>query len=471
MSRNKRKKEYLRTESGNAERFAAEYGTLVKFDHQRERWLLWDSLRHRWLEDRQSKVRVLMRETIRQQFRRVVDLPESDERKKEIRWSLRSESRNVLDASLELAKSIAPLGDDGEGWDANPWLLGVANGIVDLRTATLRQAKTDDHITLYSPVAFDRGAKCPHFEKFIFEVCNGDKELVGFIQRAMGYTLTGLSDEQCLFLCHGSGANGKSTLLGIVHHILGDYAVNVPFSALEKQGRSNITNDLAMLSGRRFATALETGEDVQLNEARIKTITGGDQITARYLYHEHFTFNPTHKLWLAVNHKPRILDESEGMWRRMRLIPFEKQFSGENRDNKLSDKLKAEAPGILAWAVEGALQWQKEGLGQPPSVAKATAAYRKESDHLAGFLDECCLRLPARGVPVAALWKRYLQWAEDNEEPTLSRRAFSDRMQRAGYRKGRSGHGGTRVWVGLTLADRVTSADTISNDSSIAKSI
>jgi len=467
MSMKHRIRSYLRTESGNAELFAAERGKVVKFDHKRGRWLIWDVRKGRWVLDEAGRVRILMRDTLRRQLRIAIDLPESEDRQKRIKWGLKSESRYVLDASLELAKSIAPVRDDGEKWNSNPWLLGVANGVVDLKTGKLRPAKPEDRVTLYSPVPFDAAAGCPRFEQFLLEIFKGDRDLVRFIQRAFGYSLTGCGDEQCLFLCHGSGANGKSTLLGIFHYILGDYAVNVPFSALEKQGRSSIPNDLAMLEGRRFATALETGEDVRLNEARIKAITGGDPITARYLYHEHFTFEPTHKLWLAVNHKPRILDESEGMWRRVRMVPFDSQFSGKHRDNKLLDKLKAEAKGILAWAVKGALEWQKEGLGEPPAVAKATAAYRVESDHFAQFLDECCMQAPLVEVPVTTLWTRYAQWTDDNGEPTLSRRAFSDRMQKAGYRRGRSGHQGSRVWLGLTLADRLTPADMISHNSGV----
>ena len=380
-------------------------------------------------------------------------MPDGDERKKRLRWGLKSESRYVLEASLDLAKSINPVRDDGQKWDANPWLLGVANGIVDLRTGKLREAQPGDRVTLYSPVAFDDTAACPRFEQFMLEIFHGDINLVRFMQRAIGYSLIGVTDEQCLFVCYGTGANGKSTLLGVLHYILGDYAVNVPFSALEKQGRSNITNDLAMLSGRRFATALETGEDVRLNEARIKTVTGGDPITARYLYHEHFTFNPTHKLWLAVNHKPRILDESEGMWRRVRMIPFETHFSGTDRDDKLPEKLRAEAPGILAWAVRGAQEWQRDGLGEPTAVAAATAAYRQESDHLEDFQGEYCVIDAKASVTTAALWAEYQRWTSGAGIEPLSRTAFTERLRQRGFKEERFGHAGTRGWRGLRLAN------------------
>lgn len=460
VSKKSKAQTYLRTESGNAEMFAAHYADTVRFDHKQGRWLIWNYKQGRWVEDKQQRVR-RMAAIARRRLRAASSLPEHHEdRLHEIKWALSSESRYCNDASLELAKSVSPISDGGEKWDTHPMLLGVANGIVDLRRGSLRAAKPKDRITLYSPVAFDPEARCPRFEQFILEVCNGDKDLVSFIQRAIGYSLTGRTDEQCLFFCYGSGANGKSTLLGVLHHILGNYAVNVPFSALEKLGRSNIPNDLAMLAGRRFATAIETGEDVRLNESRIKAITGGDPITARYLYHENFTFTPTHKLWLAFNHKPRIADESEGMWRRVRLIPFTRQFSGEERDDTLLDTLKAEAPGILAWSVRGCQQWQKEKLGQPRTVVDATVAYREESDHLAQFIDECCVVSPGGSVPSATLWKRYLQWAEANEEAPLSRQGFTERMKKKGFGVGRSGHQGTRTWLGLTLyADTLTLAN------------
>jgi putative DNA primase/helicase len=187
--------------------------------------------------------------------------------------------------------------------------------------------------------------------------------------------------------------------------------------------------------------------------------------TARYLYHENFSFEPTHKLWLAFNHKPRIADESDGMWRRVRLIPFTRQFSGAERDNQLPDKLKTEAPGILAWAVRGCLAWQKKRLGTPQVVANATDEYREESDHLAQFIDECCAVAVGSSVSSATLWTRHLRWAEDNEETPLSRQAFADRMKKNGFRKGRSGHQATRTWERLTLyADTLTPADTVSQD-------
>jgi putative DNA primase/helicase len=461
MSRSKATHFYPRTDSGNAELFAAIYGEIVRFDHKQQRWLIWDGKRRRWAEDTQGKTRGLMKATARQRHEIAFKSVESEERTRQVRWALGSESYYRIDKALELAKSETPISDDGEGWDADPWLLGVANGVVDLRTGTLRSECPGDRITKHSPVQYDPSAKCLRFEQFVSEIFNGDSETIRFVQKAVGYSMTGVVTEQCLFCCYGSGANGKSTLFGVLHHILGlgEYAANLPFSALELQNRNN--NDLAMLVGARFATAAETREGARLNEQRIKSLTGGDPITAKWLYHDPFTFQPTHKHWLAFNHKPVIADETEGMWRRVRFIPFTRQFMQKEQDRDLLDTLKAEAPGILAWAVKGCLLWQREGLGIPPAVAEATSAYREESDHLGQFTDECCICDAGASVPSTDLWRRYCRWVEENEEVPLSRQVFAERMEKRGFRRGRSGHEGTRTWEGIRLcADTLTLADT-----------
>ncbi len=455
-------KSYSRTDSGNAELFADVCGKYVRFDHKRGRWLIWDLEHSRWFEDGTGQVRQLVKGAARQRLKAAAEISDDTERKSHTRWALESESRYRIDAALELAKSIQPIADNGRGWDAEPLLFSASNGVIDLQTGKGRRAKQEDHITLYSPVQFDSTAKCPRFERFILEICNGDPQLAAFIQRAIGYSLTGCVDEQCAFFCYGTGANGKSTLLNLLHYIFGNYAVNLPFSALELTGRGSIPNDTAMLAGRRFATAIETRESVRLNEARIKAITGGDPITARHLYHEHFTFNPTHKLWLAFNHKPIIADESEGMWRRVRLIPFTRNFSGSDRDNKLLGILKAEAPGILAWAVRGSLQWQREGLGEPQAVKSATSAYRAESDHVEEFIGECCGVEPSATVTSAALRERYINWTTQNEETPLSQNAFAERLRQRGLQKDRDGHAGTRTWRGIRLIEAVPSPEQLS---------
>ena len=241
---------------------------------------------------------------------------------------------------------------------------------MNLQTGRLLNGTLSQRITRHTDVAFDPAAQCPQWERFQADIFNGDAELVTFIHRAIGYSLTGDTSEQCLFPCYGGGANGKSTFLEVVRHVLGGYAHNLPFSAFELHARSSIPNDVASIVGKRFATACETNESARFNEARVKALTGSDTISARFLYSEFFSFTPTAKIWLAFNHKPVVADDSEGFWRRIHLIPFLREFKGDAADKDLKAKLCSEAPGILAWAVRGCLAWRTEGL-QPPATVKA----------------------------------------------------------------------------------------------------
>jgi len=481
-NRKKVPREFLRNDSGNAELFASLYRDAVLFDHKQQRWLTWEASKGRWVEDRTGRVYEFAKDAARTRVTLALSWPRGTDQERasqiaEIKWAINSQSLYRIKAALELAKCVPSMGDTGEGWDSDPWMLGVANGVVDLRTGKLRPGTQQDLFTKFSPVEFDPSATCPRFERFLNEIFNGDAALISYMQRMIGYCLTGSGQEQCVFCWYGSGANGKTTLSVVLRYIFGDYAVNLPFSALEMKNRNS--NDLVALAGARLATAAETNEGVRLNEARLKMLTGGDPITARRLYQESFTFQPTHKLVLAFNHKPVIADDSEGMWRRMRLIPFTRQFKPEEQDKNLLDELKAEGPGILAWTVRGCMLWQEQGLGMPPAIAEATAAYREESDHLGEFIEDCCVVEASATVTSGMLWKRYQEWADEYEEVPLSRGIFAERLEKRGFRRDRCGHGGTRSWVGIGLChskapqssascpsngDRVTQGDTTSDN-------
>ena len=461
------KRQFPRSDTGNAEVIAALFGDELCYDHKQGRWLIWNKSRRRWNEDKTNEIRKFAIQAARHRLMLAIRIADKDERETEIRWAIHCEDRHRLDAALEIAKSLAPICDPGDRWDANPWLFGVANGVVNLKTGKLRCEWPDDRITKHSPVYFNLSAACPRFEQFLSEIFTGVIALIDYTLRVVGYCLTGLVKEQCVFCWYGSGANGKTTLCLVLRYIFGDYAVNLPFSALELKNRN--TNDLVALAGARLATAAETNEGVRLNEARIKVLTGGDPITARRLYHESFTFDPSHKLVLAFNHKPIIADDSEGMWRRVHLTPFTCSFL-EKPDQELPDQLKAEAPGILAWAVRGCLLWQENGLGAPPAVAEATAAYREESDHVGEFIEDCCVVEPGAKVASSVLWERYQKWVRVNEEVPLSRQVFAERLVRRGFRRNRGGHGGTRTWAGLRLLETTSPSDgdTVTQDDAVS---
>ena len=444
------------TDAGNAELFASLYGASasVRFDHKQGRWLIWDG--KRWSEDRTERVYQLMKQTARVRHKLAFGLLRdqdgiTEEGKRQAKWAMTSEGHYRIKAALELAKSQEPISDDGEGWDSDPYLFGVENGVADLRTGELRPEMPEHGITKHSPISFDREAKCPRFLKFIDEICCENADLAQFLQKAIGYSLTGLTTEQCFFCCNGVGANGKSTLLDVLYLIFGEYAANLPFSALELHARNRF--DLVMLVGARFVTAIETREGVRLNEQRIKALTGSDRITAEQKYKNAFTFSPTHKLWLAFNHPPVISDASPSMWRRVRMVPFNREFKGGAADKSLPTILRAEAPGILAWMVKGCLRWQSEALGMPLAVASATVDYQAKSDHIEQFLEVCCEREASATVGTMALFSRYREWAEQVDELPLPIQAFTESMTKKGFQLARVGVDRSRVWRGLRLCE------------------
>jgi putative DNA primase/helicase len=456
------------TDSGNAELIAERFGDRLRFDHRRDRWLIWKGTY--WAEDGEGEIFRLAKEAARARLKSASKLASDVERKEAIKWAIKSESRYCLHAALELAKHTIPIADPGDNWDLDPLLLGVPNGVVDLLTGELRKACPEDRITLKATTIYDPSTLCPQFVQFLRQIFMQDDELIRYVQKAIGYSLTGEVKEQCLFLCYGEGANGKSTLLEAVRSMLGDYAHNLPFSAFELGARSGVSNDIAGIVAKRFVTAVETSENVAFNEGRIKALTGGDQSTARLLYHEHFSFTPTSKFWLAFNHRPRVTDDSHGFWRRVRLIPFLARFDGADDDKNLGAKLRSEAAGILAWAIQGALLWRAEGLGMPPAVLEASTLYKTESDSLGMFIEDSYDLCLDGVVKSAELSHDHAMWARENGEQALNARSLATRLRARGIESIRVGQERTRAWRGLrrkitipsTLAeDTRTEADTI----------
>jgi putative DNA primase/helicase len=435
------------TDMGNAELFADRYRDRLRFDHSRNRWLLWAS--HWWTEDVDGELMRMAKRAARFRLEQSANFGHDEQHRKQAKWALHSESLPRLEAMLKLAESEKLLADDGCGWDEDPFILGVENGVVDLKTGKLRAGNPSDKVTLHTNVNFNPNATCLRWDRLLLEICDGDSELVSYVHRAVGYSLTGDTSEQCFFCCHGKGGNGKTTFLNAVRCVIGSYACNLPFSALELQARSAIPNDVATLPGRRFVTAIETDEAARLNEARIKALTGGDPITARLLNREYFTSTPVSKFWLAFNHPPVVADDSHGLWRRVRQIPFVRQFDLETEPG-LENVLRGEAPGILAWAVRGCLEWQTMGLDSPSVVQEATEAYREASDPVRDFVADRCILDPGAQVVVAVLWEDYRNWCLQNgEQHCLERPAFTRRLEALGLRKTRYGHDRDWIWLGV----------------------
>jgi putative DNA primase/helicase len=439
------------TDTGNAELFAAAYGERVRFDHRRGLWFLWGD--HHWAEDRDGAIYRMAVQAARDRYLRALAIEDLGKRQEEAKFAIASENRQRLEAQLHLARCQQPIATSGDCWNRDPHLFGVANGVIDLRDASLHDGRPAELITLGCDIRFAPDASCPRWQRFLAEIFLGDVELIDWIWRVVGYLLTGLTSEQCFFLYYGLGANGKSVFLNLLRALLGSYAYNAPFATFEASARSQIPNDLAALVDRRLVTASETAEGVLLNEARMKMLTGGDPVTARFLHREFFTFTPVAKFVLAVNHKPRIRDYSLGIWRRLRLIPFCAQFQGSDDDRDLESKLRTELPGILAWAVSGSLEWQRRGLEPPKAVVTATAGYRNDSDPLSEFLAERCLPDKDAAVRAAAAHEAYKGWADATglgERERLGRNAFYEALE-SHFPKQHTNAG--NVYGGLRLHD------------------
>ncbi|MCX6539598.1 MAG: phage/plasmid primase, P4 family [Acidobacteria bacterium] len=428
------------TEAGAAQSFTEAVQDRLRFDHCRNRWLIRSE--HHWKPDADGAVIRLALDHARRQQRQALDIKDTFERGKAIEHWLKFDRRAALDNLLSLAKNLPPLADDGTNWDHNRGLIAFENGVVSLETGTLRPGKPEDKITLSTGFSFDPDASCPRWERFIKEVIP-DPAVADFMWRAFGYAITGDMREQVFFLLFGRGCNGKSTLMDVIESVLGDYALTVPFSAFEQDRAGSVPADVASLDGKRLVKASEGTPGRWLHSSRLKDITGGERVSARHLYGNPFTFRPVCKVFLSTNELPKVGDDSDGLWRRLRQVPFTQRFEGTADDRSLKDTLLAEAPGILAWLVRGCLEWQTRGLGVPAAVADATAEYRADCDPLARFFDEAC-RLEL-GVDVGAsdLFRHYRQWAERaglSEKERLSATAFGrkcvDRFMRSKTRGG-----------------------------------
>ena len=438
------------TDAGNGEVFARQHGARVRFDHRRQRWLT--RAAHWWAPDADGEVHRLAKATARQRgLDALTTIEDLEKRAKAVKFAIASESRQRIDAMLAAARSEPPIADTGEAWDSDPFLFAASNGVVQLREGTLRDGLPEDRITLHSDVAFDPEAKCPRWLQFLDEVFKGDVDLIDFIQRATGYSLTGDTREQVIFLLYGWGQNGKSVFQSTVRSLAGSYSYNAPFSTFEMERQASIPNDVAALAGKRIVTSSETNEGTRFNEARLKALTGGDPVTARFLHAEYFSFVPVAKLWLATNHRPIVTDDSIGFWRRVRLIPFTRVFTDNEVDKGLVEVLRGELRGILAWAVRGALEWQRRGLAAPKAVLLATESYRTDSDPLALFLEECCIQGADHHVSASTAYKCYVAWAAGqglSERERLSNTKFGTRMSsRFEKVKGNTG----RIYHGVGL--------------------
>ena len=416
------------TDLGNAERFVERHGKNVRYCYPWAKWLTWTGVR--WERDDAGRAHCLAKETVRSIYREAAAAEDEGARKALAQHATRSEAEARIRAMLELAKSEVPVSPDE--LDADPWLLNAPNGTVDLRTGELRDHHREDFLTKMAGTEYDPEVGAPKWEAFLERALPSEK-LRSFVQRGTGYSATGTTSEQCLFINHGPGANGKTTSQEAIAGALGDYAMRTPTEMLLAKRANGIPNDVARLKGARFVTASETEEGRRLAESLVKDLTGQDTISARFMRAEWFDFKPTHKLWLSTNHKPEIRGTDNAIWRRIRLVPWSVTIPPSERDHKLSEKLVAELPGILAWIVRGCLSWQREGLQAPDEVRKATSEYRTEMDTLAAFIEDRCVISESVWVAATPLYKEYQDWCEESGENAETQRKFGTRLSERAY--------------------------------------
>ena len=414
------------TDTDNAQRFANRFGTKALYTPGRG-WLVFDG--KRWRHDNVGRVVELAKATARLIADESRHLESDTARAERSRFAKQSLSKGSLDRMIELAKSL--LAVDDARLDANPWLLNVQNGTIDLKTGRRERHDPRDLLTKIAPVKANRHADCPEFENFLNRIAGDDSRLVKFIQRAVGYSLTGITTEQVLFFVYGrSGNNGKSTLVNLIRDVLGDYGLHTPTETLlVKQYDNAIPADLARLDGARMVTAIEANFNRHLDEARIKSMTGGEPITARFMRQNYFQFVPVLKLWLVANDQPRVRGTDQAFWRRIRVIPLTVEIPEAERDLNFSTKLQGEWPGILAWAVRGCLKWQSSGLGMPGAVEHATKGWQREMDHLKRFVAEQLDIAPNISVGAAQLFDRYGKWCVQQGEQSLTVQDFKAKLQ------------------------------------------
>jgi len=434
------------TDTGNAERLVARHGRDLRYCHPWAAWLVWTG--RRWQADNTGEPARRMKETLRAFLDDVRAADDDEMRKKLLKHALDSESAARVRAALESARSEAGIPVLPEQLDAHPMLLAVANGVIDLQTGELLPHSREHLLTKSAPVAYNPAAVAPTWEAFLERVLP-DPELRAFVQRYLGYSLTGLTGEQVLAILYGTGANGKSTLIEAVRDLLGDYGQQAPAETFLER-RDTIPNDIARLRGARLVAATELAEGRRLNESLVKRMTGGDTMVARFMRAEWFEFEMNAKVVLATNHRPEIRGTDEAIWRRIRLVPFSVTIPAEERDHELPGKLRAELPGILNWAIEGCLAWQRDGLGTAAAVDTATAQYRREMDLLGEFLEDRCVIDENAEALAGPLYNCFTAWAEQSgQKERLSQQAFGRRLGERGFTQARRNTG--RWWLGLGI--------------------
>lgn len=455
--------EFGSTDAGNAQKLQILLGGGIAWVHEQKQWLLFNE-RSGWTSVTNEHMIGIAIRVAKDLLSEAATAHTIRDVKVLMAHATRSLSKTALMAAVELLKSQAGVEVRINQLDSNGMLLGLPGGtVIDLRTGALRAQTPEDYITKSAGCISDPTAKCPTFLAFLNSIFvrkdsgqegavpEVDKDLIDYLQRWVGYALTGRTDEQMFLFAHGHGANGKSVLFNVLGSLLGDYAMHSQVEAFMAADRGGGKSDLlARLKGARLVIAPETEDGQRLAESTIKQLTGGDTITAAHKYGHAFDFKPEFKLAMVGNHKPVIRGDDQGIWRRVQLLPFTRTFTPDQQDKELPAKLKSELPGILKWAIQGALMWQKSGLNIPKVMQDEVNAYRSEMDVIGQWIEERCDPTPEGKELSANLYASYRGWCMSNGCMPTSARRFSQKLEERGFKRSR-GTGGVTQRKGLTL--------------------
>jgi len=434
---------------GNARRFVRQHSQFVRYCVERKKWFVYDG--KRWKLDAKMEVMNRAKYTARSiAIEAANDSISEKESDLLLKHAQKTKQAKGIKDMLSMAESEPEITIQVSEFDNDKWLLNLRNGTLDLRTGQLRPHEREDYITKLIDIDYDPNAQCPTWLSFLNRIMNGNQNLISFLRRAIGYSLTGQVNERAVFVLYGKGANGKSVLTETARSLLDDYATVAPVSAIMKRQKNANTNDLAKLRSARFVAVNETDEGGRIDESAIKAMSGNEKVTARLLYSEYFDFMPEFKLWLTTNYKPTIRGTDEGIWDRLKLIPFDVRIPKEEQDKHLLEKLQNEFSGILNWAIQGCLDWRLNGLGAPPEVEQATNDYRKEQDIFTLFITQCCVLGESKWVSTASFRKEYEKFCVENgEQPYLAGNAFAEKLRTLGCmpKPMRQGRG----WSGIGL--------------------
>lgn len=418
---------YSYDDMGNAERYQDMFGEITKYNQTNKGWMYYNG--KCWLPDVGGATAEALADTMVQDMRREFTQCETQEEeeafRKHLKYCRSNKGKKALLQEVRHRISVYP-----ENFDKNINLINTQSGVLDLTNGNLADHSHEQFLSKITSVEYSDHVDCPRWMQFLNEIFAGDEGLIGYIQMAVGYSLTGSTKEQCLFFCVGNGRNGKSTFLEVIAEIMGSYAANIqPDTIMIKQQSNSANSDIARLKGVRLVTTAEPNEGCRLDEGLIKQLTGGDRITARYLYGENFEFVPQFKLWMATNYKPIIRGRDDGIWRRMHIIPFDVQIPEGKVDKDLPAKLRQEYVGILNWAVEGCALWQQSGLKMPGCVKDAVKEYQTEMDIVTRFLNENTVTGPGKEIKASDLYNAYRNWARENKEFEMSNTRFGREMK------------------------------------------